>query len=423
MRKFLISFLILISLAQAGFCAEKFLDNPVIVSKDAIWMDSRAYATLGEMLTAIGSDDRTIKVVGTVTVSVHTTIASNVTLDFERDGCFSIAAGKTMTLQTKRIRADQREIFKGAGEYVFASGSRLMASWFSTLAVAVDKIDSDLVTLIVNDTETVGANLAFNKNTSLEVWQGGLFNPGAGISVTFNSKQLNAGNYQIFGNTGSVVLSNGTEIKSSWFSSTNVALGMISGEGKFIFEDDFVMGSNVTFASGLGIETLPGVMITLGAYDLDLTLCSHVEFVSGAINCNSTGRVIGLKYAEPEWWGVDGTADDVEIGYAIAALVDGVVQLDATTYTLANSVVITNSNVTIRGKGYGTLVIAKTDFVTVTGSQKSLFAAGDDYSETPAIVTGVVFENFRIDGNKANQSSYTLAGSRTNQHSHCILLN
>lgn len=62
------------------------------------------------------------------------------------------------------------------------------------------------------------------------------------------------------------------------------------------------------------------------------------------------GTISGLREADPEWWGVDGTADDVQINAAINAITQGRVRLRATNYNCANFIFL-KSDIELVGVG------------------------------------------------------------------------
>ena len=69
-----------------------------------------------------------------------------------------------------------------------------------------------------------------------------------------------------------------------------------------------------------------------------------------------------VKEVYPEWWGIDGTADDVQINCAIASIgtSKGKVSLQAKTYQTVAAIANTVAAITIEGKGIGATIINAT---------------------------------------------------------------
>lgn len=92
----------------------------------------------------------------------------------------------------------------------------------------------------------------------------------------------------------------------------------------------------------------------------------------------------------------DGTADDVQINAAITALAStgGIIQLEAGEYTLADTISITASNITLRGTGF-------------SGTTLALANGVNDHaiSITGTGVISVCVEELTVDGNKGNQTA------------------
>lgn len=98
--------------------------------------------------------------------------------------------------------------------------------------------------------------------------------------------------------------------------------------------------------SGVSVIVDPGAILSVGA---GLTLTLPVNFKANpSLQCFSgTGTVIfaAATVTFPEWWGIDGVADEVEIQAAIDANAGGLVGLDPAGYTL------TSAGVTVSNTG------------------------------------------------------------------------
>lgn len=88
----------------------------------------------------------------------------------------------------------------------------------------------------------------------------------------------------------------------------------------------------------------------------------------GPIHVFETGVTIrfaegSVEFVRSEWWGIDGTADEVEINKAILSLPKGVVQLSASDYSITSSIYM-GEYITLQGRG-----IANTNIISsVSGS-------------------------------------------------------
>ncbi len=142
---------------------------------------------------------------------------------------------------------------------------------------------------------------------------------------------------------------------------------------------DYSAYTNITF------KVMNGAILSHGTYTLNIPNViteGQYQIFSG------TGTVSGLKESYPEWWGIDGTADNTEITYAANSLSSGgILHLDTTTYNIADIVYLPDY-ITVRGKGYNSVLKATADL-------------GDNPILRTSNKTGIIIENLRIDGNRA----------------------
>jgi len=120
----------------------------------------------------------------------------------------------------------------------------------------------------------------------------------------------------------------------------------------------------------------------------------------GSAGCIGVGQTVtGLRYAEPEFWSVDGTSDQVEINKAIQSLAaGGVVQGTGRLYVVDGKVEANKDDITLRR-----LRIKFKDYAV----------AGNDTSFTGIQASGdrMLIEDCYVDGNRYNQSwGYETAG-------------
>jgi hypothetical protein len=117
----------------------------------------------------------------------------------------------------------------------------------------------------------------------------------------------------------------------------------------------------------------------------------------------------------PEWWGIDGTADEVQINAAITALPRGAVQLLAGQYVLA-AAVSCKQNVAIIGvdnsRGYGyesTSGPSDTAYKTQL-YQETVAANGVEVNGTTSLLTGFRISNLDIKGNNGTGKGLYIVG-------------
>ncbi|MBU2249275.1 MAG: hypothetical protein KKD77_21185 [Gammaproteobacteria bacterium] len=227
MKKLILSIFLVISLAITSFAAEPFFTDVIVTSPNGIWTDARAYSTLNDAVAAVGANERTI-VIASPQVVTTLTIPSTITLKFERNG--SITNSGNLDIQTKNIIADNRQIFTGVGNIDFAAGSTVKTGWFSNIESAFALTTNDTVTLEISKPATITANYSPNVNVNLK-WTspGNVLTVTAGTTLS-NLKNIEAGNFQIFGTTGDVDFVAGAKVKSGWFANIESAFTLTSDD-------------------------------------------------------------------------------------------------------------------------------------------------------------------------------------------------
>ncbi len=284
LKFFIISIAFVLSLAT-GVSAEFFTDV-IVTSTNGIWTDSRAYSSLTAAVNAVGTTlQRTIVISSQQSVG-NITIPSNITLKFERDGAI-INSGQ-LTLNTRNIIADNRQIFAGGGDIDFVSGTKVKTGWFSTFETAVSMTSDDTVTLVVTKAQTLTTSQAFGNNVSLE-WEtpGNILTANTGITIS-NIGQVVAGNYQTFAGAGNFRFRDGTVLNLSWFAnlraaithaSTNKLTLFIKGTHTVDFSDTAPSTITFKFFQGGIVSVSPGVTLTLGDFKMiDIGSYNHDPF-------------------------------------------------------------------------------------------------------------------------------------------------
>jgi hypothetical protein len=143
-------------------------------------------------------------------------------------------------------------------------------------------------------------------------------------------------------------------------------------------------GTTVTLDSGTTWESRPGCLVQgVAGGGTETFVVSKIKDPGDVAWIGADLTVSGLKKTKPEWWGVDGSDDDVQIQAAInAAGANGEVVLSNTTYNTTARVDLLSGQHLYGSSEYGTII----DAVGVTAL----------YS--PESATGVLIENMSLAG-------------------------
>jgi len=287
-----------------GASAEFFSDI-IVTSPDGIWTDSRAYNSLTDAVNAVGSTkQRTIVISSQLSVG-NITIPSNITLKFERDGAI-INSGQ-LTLNTRNIIAENRQIFAGAGDIDFTSGTVLKSGWFSTFERAATLTSDDSVTLIITKPQTLTTSVALGNNVVLK-WDGSgnILTANTGVDIQ-NICNIEAGDFQLFAGAGDFDFRDGTSLNLRWFARLRSLLAWVESENVTIVvpgENTVDYSETATSNELFDFKSRQGSFSINGAVTLTLNSPSNViaspnqQIFSGAGTVSfSTG---GIAYAN---WG------------------------------------------------------------------------------------------------------------------------
>ena len=278
MKKLTTLFLALvISLTLSMSARAEFFTDVIVTSPSGIWTDSRAYGSLTAAVNAVGAVNQRTLIIASPHVVGNITIASNITLKFERDG--SITNIGQLTINTKNIIADNRQIFTGAGDIDFASGTIVKSGWFSTFEEAVNRTSDDTVTLLVTKSQTLTLSYALGNNVNLK-WEspGNILTANAGVNIT-NIGQIEAGNYQIMAGAGHFHFLDGPTLNLAWFTSITEVIPCI-GTAKVVL--DVNISSPVAFSisipDNIQIKISRGGDLTIaGAQTLTITNAKQID--------------------------------------------------------------------------------------------------------------------------------------------------
>ncbi len=306
-KSFLISIFIILTLFT-GAKAEYFSDI-ILTGTQGVWVDARSYSSINAAVTAIGANDRELVIVSPQTTT-NLTIPSNVRLRFIRNG--SITNSSQLTINTKNIIADNRQIFTGVGNIDFAPGTVLRSAWFSNIETAFALTINDTVTLIISKPQTITASYSPGNNVTLK-WEaaGNILTTNAGVTVS-NIRRIESGNYQLFAGAGTFTFVDGTKLNLSWFLHLRSALTWISTNkvtlvvpGTNVVDYSDTVPSNISFdmESEKGIFNIsPGITLTINNPSM-LGLSDRQIFTgTGLVSFTNSGTV----YAS--WFGTTHTS-------------------------------------------------------------------------------------------------------------------
>jgi len=356
MKKIILSSLLAIFVVAVVAFAEYF-PLVIVTGIGGKWVDTRAYTTIDDAITAIGANERILIITGEEAVGTLT-IPINVRLKFMSNG--SLAVTTQLTLQTYDIDAGDREIFSGAGDIDFPVGATVRSAWFDDLDEALDVTSDDTLTMVISRAETLTADATVGDNVTLR-WESPFIITDGGFTLD-GLKKIEAGTYQIFSGANDFDFLAGSIVHTSWFNRIRSAVNFTADEDvnlTIYVDQPETVEFDTTLDAYQALEVKKGCLITIETGHV-LTLQSEV--IAGEyqiFNLAGTG-VANLTYhkvALPEWWGIDGTADDVQINNAVDAVgTSGIVQLGAKTYNV-DAEILLDSNMALRGLGRDVSVI------------------------------------------------------------------
>lgn len=312
-----------------------FIDGSVVRSS---WFSDVVEAfdvTLDDSLTMVISE--------TGYITLNTTVGNDVTLKWESPDNLLIVYGSRTLSNVKNIIAGSYQIFAGAGDIDFLDGTVLYLNWFRRLRSALTWIESEEVTIIVNEDSLVEYTQASTANESIRILSGGSLTLAAGITLTLNGVgdfapnsfnisatstlvlcgsaecendaftglgnlvaggSLRADSYQIFACTGTLTYTSSTNPNLSWFSDLSSAITAIGAfETDLIIDTDDVMTGNVVVPITLSLKGTKGNTITTTGW----TLTVNGPFEAGLYKVfDGSGNISfgnGVcKEVYPQWW-------------------------------------------------------------------------------------------------------------------------
>lgn len=131
------------------------------------WLDVRAYASINDAITDIGSSVKTLLIPTAQTLTASLTVPSNVTLLFIASGSIVKASTYTLTINGPCLATD-RQIFSGFSAADVSNLQVTMPDWFGTGTAAwqsaIQSLQSGGTLKLGGKTYTITANVAINVN-------------------------------------------------------------------------------------------------------------------------------------------------------------------------------------------------------------------------------------------------------------------
>jgi len=212
-------------------------------------------------------------------VNANCSVGDNVTLKWESStNRIVIDSGFTLS-NIKNIEAGNFQIFSGNGDLDFLDGTELKLNWFPRLRSVLNWVESEEVTIVVNEDSPVDYSDTVASNEAIKVVPGGCLSISAGVTLTINGP-FEAGLYQVFSGDGSVSFGDGAvkEVYPQWWGENTTpgttdmteriqkAIDSISGEGViFLGSEDYALSSSglseTYYNSGASVTADTGCLI------------------------------------------------------------------------------------------------------------------------------------------------------------------
>ena len=330
--KFILSLVLVLLCVGAGEAATTYATDLLITKTDGIWTDSRAFTSIGAAIINIGALERDLYIASEESV-VTLTVPANIRLHFLKTGAINNTG--QLTINSQMIVAEDHQIFTGTGDIDFVDGTVVHSSWFADITTAIQLTEDDTLTILITEDDTISykADVDLGDDVTL-MWESAfILTIQVGTDFT-NVKNIDAGNYQIFAGPGDIDFLDGSSLKLVWFphlrtfntwiNAEEVTL-IVSGSNTVDLDETLTDNITIDFAAESG-QFVPDAGITVTINSPEHIIASRTQQIIDTTN-NSTNPLLftnpGIAY--PEWWGVDGTADNVEINLAIAS--GGIVEL------------------------------------------------------------------------------------------------
>lgn len=322
------------------------------------------FSNLDEAFDVTSDDTLTMVISKAETLTADAVVGDNVTLHWESP--FIITSTGFNLTGLKKIEAGCYQIFgvSAADDFDFLAGSVVHSSWFVRLRTAITTTSDENVnlTILVDQSETIDTDTTLDAYQLLQVKSGCLITVEAGDTLTINGG-IEAGSYHIFTAvaTGDFDFAAGSVLKTSWFSTLELADTLTNDDNvalTLIVDQDEAVAGSPTLDIYQALDVNRGRIITVATGQ---TLTIDGPFLPGSFHV-FTGTGTGVvKFGGnacheifPEWWNVDGTADEVQIQQAIesvSGLTGATIKLLPKDYNTTSTITVNRDRINILGSG------------------------------------------------------------------------
>lgn len=240
---------------------------PDILVKGAPWYDLRAYSDLSTALTAIGSSEKTLLVLGNVPVSEDTTIPANINVWYLGSGKFTIASGKVLT-HLGTITADQHVIWAGSGILV-PPNIPLKLSWMGNLTNAVSLLSSTPCTIEIDGSYLQAADITTPSTMSF------IFSFPAQVSVSSSKTWTVQGNLSgslgcLSGSGATIISSAQKNLVSWWPSLTKAVTDFGANSATLVVDLPSIISDSLSVPTNISLEVTTGDLEPAGGTTLTI---------------------------------------------------------------------------------------------------------------------------------------------------------
>lgn len=270
-----------------------------------------------------------IRIRGPTYLTTNVSVGNDVAIESSSRGDRIIVASGVTLSNIKNIYAANYTLLTGPGDYDFVAGTDVRTSWFTGLRAAVTYTSDDGVDLTIHVTEptTVDYNITLAAHQILDVDAGALITINPAITLTVNS-QCKAGFYQIFGGTGTAVVSTYPQDRIWWGETQHIT--HISLTATDIYTDNIYTADNIyypdysevdqglagagksvkTYVDSIGSDNAiilfrhnSGAATTTYTFSTDETIPANIHVICqrGAILSVATGKTLTISDPSPSF--------------------------------------------------------------------------------------------------------------------------
>ena len=345
------------------------------------------------------TSDDTVTMLITKQETLHTSVAvgNNVTLKWDSQLMLGTFAGTTLS-NIGQVEAGNYQIFSGAGNFRFRDGTELNLEWFAHLRSAITHINTNKITLVVNQSSPVDYSDSIPSNINVRIKKGGDLAITGGVTLTLASaKQIDIGPYYFdpFTGAGSITVTggitytpatsltgivlnhlvllplryevdalydygSGVSFTQATITAALTAIGTSNKTTLLLRPGTWVISSNADWSAYTNVtfKIVPGAVFSHGTYTIKIPnpVAENVQIFSGTGAVTFYGAV---EYVTPDWWGVNGNTSTYDTAAVQAAFTSGENVKFTRTYYVTNVLLdLVNANRVVDFNGYTLIGVA-----------------------------------------------------------------